>query len=533
MPLLIAVDLGSHAAKVTTFRSAGRKAELEDRFSYPVPQAGGVPTLEARLAALQALLDDNPGWAGGAATIGVVLPGSDAAFRPMEMPFTDRAQVEKTLPFAIEGEVPYDLDDMVLGWRSEKVGEKSRVMSVLTRRERVVELVEAMKGLGMDPRTVVADGELFAEYGGEGTVAVVDIGHTHTVVSVVVDGEVRASRAINVGGHAFTTAIQRALECDWSHAEALKHGQIVDADATDGGQTRSGYAGLPAPAKAAMDGAIGQLLAEIRSTLIRFEDTLSLDVTRIAVCGGSSRIPELRGYLATDLGLPVDPVEDRDGEPVPAPQAASHALGRTLAGLSTFRPVDLRVGELAFTGGTNMMRAVLTYGAVAGTFFAVAAVVIFAIQYTKLLSERSELNARINQVVMETIPEVTEDQLTTRDKAEAIMTAFTADLVEKSELLPPANPEKPEIIDRLFKLTAALPPHAEVPIELSSLELLGELITFEGETDGFAQSSSIETALKGSDPFKRASKDNESRTTKGKVKFKFSIPLGPEKKEES
>ena len=54
MPLLIAVDLGSHAAKVTTFRSAGRKAELEDRFSYPVPQAGGVPTLEARLAALQA-----------------------------------------------------------------------------------------------------------------------------------------------------------------------------------------------------------------------------------------------------------------------------------------------------------------------------------------------------------------------------------------------------------------------------------------------------------------------------------------------
>ncbi|MCA9566259.1 MAG: hypothetical protein KC656_00375, partial [Myxococcales bacterium] len=154
MPLLIAVDLGSHAAKVTTFRSAGRKAELEDRFSYPVPQAGGVPTLEARLAALQALLDDNPGWAGGAATIGVVLSGSDAAFRPMEMPFTDRAQVEKTLPFAIEGEVPYDLDDMVLGWRSTKVGEATRVMSVLARKTSLQRYIDALKERGMDPRHV-------------------------------------------------------------------------------------------------------------------------------------------------------------------------------------------------------------------------------------------------------------------------------------------------------------------------------------------------------------------------------------------
>lgn len=531
MPLLIAVDLGSHAVKVTTYRSAGRKVEFEDRFSYPVPQSGETPSLVARVAALQALVDDHPGWVGGTATIGLVMPGSEVSFRAMELPFTDRAQVEKTLPFAIEGEVPYDLDDMVLGWRVTKLEGKSRVMTALAREEKVAAYVQALADLGMDPQSLVPDGELYAEYAREGSVAVIDIGHMHTVVSAVVDGEVRSTRAINVGGHTFTAAIAKALDCDWSHAEALKHGRIVDADATDAGQTRSGYAGLPPEAHAAMDGAIGQLLAEIRSTLIRFEDTLSVELSAVHVCGGSSRIPELWEYLASDLGVPVKPCEDEEELAVPEIHGASHALARVLGGLAHIRPVDLRVGEHAFTGGTNLMRAVLTYGTVAGAFFAVAAVVIFAIQYTTLLSERSDVDERINSVVMETLPEIGLDQLETRDKAKAIMMAFTMDIADKSALLPPANPEKPETVDRIYSFTQALPEHAEVPVELTNLEILGELITFEGETDGFTQSAKIEETLQATAAFKRATKDSESRTTKGRVKFKFSIPLGPEKKE--
>jgi hypothetical protein len=533
VPLLIAVDLGAHAAKVTTWRSAGRKVEFEDRFSYPVPQSGDVPSLEARLAALEALVDDNPGWAGGGATIGLVMSGSEVSFRPMELPFTDKAQVEKTLPFAIEGEVPYDLDDMVLGWRSTKADGKSRVMTAVTREDTLLRYLDALVERGMDPRSVVPDGELYAAYVPEGTAAVVDIGHTHTVVAAVVDGEVRSSRAINVGGHSFTAAIQSALDCDWQHAEALKHGRIVDADATDAGQQRSGYATLAPNARQAMDAAIGQLLAEIRSTLIRFEDTLSVDITSVQLTGGSSRIPELAEYLAADLGLPVEPCIDADGVEVPAIHGASHALGRVLAGVAPFRPVDLRVGDHAFTGGTNLARAALTYGSVAGVFFAAAAIIIFAIQYTTLLSELAEVDARINQVVLETIPEVTEDQLQTRDKAKAIMTAFTMDLTDRSAMLPPANPEKPVTVDRIYTFTEALPPHAEVPVELTNLEILKELITFEGETDGFAQSAKIEETLQQNEMFARATKDSESRTTKGKVRFKFSIPLGAENEEGS
>ncbi len=516
MPLLIAVDLGAHATKVTTFRNGGRQVVVEGRFHEPVPQSGAVPPLEARIAALQALLDENPGWAGGG-TIGMVMPSHLLAFRMTELPFTDPNQIDKTLPFAIESDVPYDLEDMALAWRHEVEEGRSTVLSTLVSKETLRAHLDALAALQMDPKRAIPDGELLSLFAPEeGTVALLDIGHAHTVVAVARDGVVRASRAIDVAGHAFTSAIQRALDCSWAEAESLKHGQ-------DGA---SGYAELPAAAKRAVDDAIGLLLAEVRATLIRFEDDLGLDIERILVCGGSSRMPELLSYLASDLALPVERVADRHtGEPIPALFAQSHALAQVLAGQAPHRLLDLRVGELAYTGGTSTLRAVLTYGAIGGAFFAVAAVLIFAFQYTRLLSTRADIHAHIEEVVLATLPEVDPEQIRTRDQAEAIITAFTQDLIEKSELLPPANPEKPATIDRLYTLTKALPPHEKVPIELSSLELLSELITFEGETDGFAQSAAIEDALRATEAFARATKDSESRTTKGKIKFKFSIPL--------
>src|SRR5690606_12908869 len=118
---------------------------------------------------------------------------------------------------------------------------------------------------------------------------VLDIGHSHTLISVVVDGTVAFSRAANVGGHAFTQAIQGALGCTWQEAEARKHGtwagehQDALEEPTDPGEEAepvrakkltSGYASLPPPARIAVDGAIGLLLAELRSTLIEAEDAL-------------------------------------------------------------------------------------------------------------------------------------------------------------------------------------------------------------------------------------------------------------------
>src|SRR5687768_15154842 len=109
MPRLIALDLGSHAAKVTTWRVVGRTTlVLEGRHRRRVPQSGEAPTREQRFAALDALLDEEPQVRPGTGDLVVLaFPANEAAFHRVTMPFSDRAQIERTLPFAVENEVPF------------------------------------------------------------------------------------------------------------------------------------------------------------------------------------------------------------------------------------------------------------------------------------------------------------------------------------------------------------------------------------------------------------------------------------------
>ncbi len=249
MPRLIAIDMGSHAVKISTWRGSGRQYVLEERHVQPVPQDGDLPELEHRLAALDALLADLPALrAQGADQVVMALPSSEASFRRVAMPFTDRKQIEDTLEFAVENDVPFDLEDMAVGWRVAEVTDQTQVMTVVARRDRVSEWIEALAERELDPAAVHVDGDVFGPWGAMAAepmpldvldaelaadtdevptdrstsplVAVVDVGHTHTIVSVVRDGTVQICRSINVGGHTFTQAIRTALSCTWAEAEA-------------------------------------------------------------------------------------------------------------------------------------------------------------------------------------------------------------------------------------------------------------------------------------------------------------------------
>ena len=61
MPRLLAIDLGSHAVKLTTLRGNGRQWSVDERMDLRVPQDGAeVPALATRMAALTTLFEDRP-----------------------------------------------------------------------------------------------------------------------------------------------------------------------------------------------------------------------------------------------------------------------------------------------------------------------------------------------------------------------------------------------------------------------------------------------------------------------------------------
>ncbi len=518
MPRVVALDLGAFSVKVSVYQSQGRRSVLEGHYERLVPQDGSVePSLAQRLVALDELLVEHPGWASPANDIALVWPTEYASIRRVDLPFADRAQVEKTLPFAIESDVPFDLDEMVLAWRPLPTDTGTRAFVVMVRQTHLREWVSALASRGLDPKAVHLDAELLGRWArADEITAVLDIGHTHTELSVCVQGRVVAVRSMNVGGWMFTRAIQHTLGVSFDEAADLKHGPRPDADGA--------LTSLPEPSRDAVNAAMGLLLAEVRSSLIAVEDELGIEVGRVALTGGGARLDPLGGYLAEDLGLPVRRVVDAAGETVPAGFANTFALALEVSqGGDRERVLDLRVGDLAYKGGVNILRAVMVYGSAALTFFLIATVVMFVVQYRSLSTEQAELEARIMKVVTDTLPGVSPSALRNTTTAMAILSEQTSAAVSRSGILADAS-AVPPTVDKMRALTKAFPPPDQIRVEVSDLRITPNTITFTAETDGYATAAGVEEALKKVPQFKDAAKSGD-RKVRDKVSFSVTIPL--------
>jgi hypothetical protein len=247
-------------------------------------------------------------------------------------------------------------------------------------------------------------------------------------------------------------------------------------------------------------------------------------VVEVRLTGGGAAIDELWDYLAEDLGVTVRRVQDPDGEKVPGPFALCHALAMKAAGSRQY-VTDLRVGEHSFRGRGDLMRAVMTYGTAGVMFFAVAAVVMFAVQYRALSAELAATQQAIQDLVVTTFPEVPPGMITDGGTAVQLMRDSTEDAVTRAEVLGEGAGGVPPTVDVVYQLHEAFPPAEENTVIVSDLTITPETITFNAETDGYAASSAVEEALQKVDRFKNTEKGQEKRLANGRVKFPITIAL--------
>ena len=145
MARMMGIDLGHSAVNAVLYEGSFGRFQYKGAYRVPVPQDGGVPDLSVRIAAANAIIDEAcPD--GVRPQVVLAWPTLDASVRLVKLPFGDRAQVERTLPFEVEGQVPFDLDDVLLTHRivSLSAGD-SRVLVSLINREQYVLYVKSGK----------------------------------------------------------------------------------------------------------------------------------------------------------------------------------------------------------------------------------------------------------------------------------------------------------------------------------------------------------------------------------------------------
>jgi Tfp pilus assembly PilM family ATPase len=549
MARALGIDLGAHAVKVAVFEGSLGRYALKRVVDRLVPKAEGLPSLETRLGVLRALLVQE--GIDGSGAVAVAWPGERLSMRVVDLPFSDRAKIERTLPFEMENHVPFEMDHMILEHRLvSRTSSGARVLTCLVDREAVASLLQGMKERGVDPRHVVPDSDLLAALAEpRGVQAVVDVGWSRTVVSLVVDGIACHGRAIEVGGRDLVRRVQRIWNVEEGSDDAwigaarvvLPEGDTPEvavdrqpdepvtptAVPRDAGETRRALDLMTRDW-------LTSLVSELRASLLVFEDRLQVEVGEVLTTGGVSGISGLNEALAQELGVPVRPV----ALPGPAllldaPQryGLCVAAGMRAADLQRGRPLELRRGAFARGGTVEILGAFATYGLAAAGFFVVAGGVVWAVQHQRLAGRLDDVEEQIAGVVASTFPDVDPDKLDDSSMAVAIMQERALATTTRVEALQAAVLGEPPTLTLLKDLSAAMPPPEEARIDVKELTISENAMSIKAETDGYDTAARIETSLKQSARFKDATKGDEKKMGDHLV-FTVTVPLGDDDEEE-
>jgi len=383
-------DTGEWDAPSEDGEEAGEQEE-------PAPaEEAGAPLEDEKLwlMAVQRIMGDLP----QSDTIITSLPWGKSVTMSMEVPFGDRAQVEKILPPQLDNRLPFATRDVSYDFFIQSEEEKHQAYVGFARKRELGEFLEDLSGVGVNPM-IVGVPEMMLRYVAEahvpdyqeGTFALVDMGHETTRVLVVQNGRVVLTRAMNIGGADVTRAIAEIFQCSEEEAAPVKHAQAAIL----------GVGEAQDPAREALSKAVVSALEPLVRDLRRSFKSLyakdRVELEKIYITGGASRVGNLTGYLTREFGgVPVSALKiDEEISPeqplgddalTKMPLAYGHAL-QQYRDRTRQRLLDLRQGEFAYRGRSSYLRAQLTR-------LAAAAAVLLVLLAGVLFMKKRDLNAQ-------------------------------------------------------------------------------------------------------------------------------------------
>jgi general secretion pathway protein L len=336
----LGLDVGSHSVKVVELRQTLRGIELVRVSAVPVEEPGpdgSAPAPDAGVegggepgavtpafgpATAQAIRECASAAEVGTDRVVCAIPGERVSRRRMHLPFRDRRRIAQAVPFEVESETPFELDEVFVDWEFTGSGPAGAdvIATVVPRRE-VAGRLQALRDAGLAPRVLEVEGLVLANLAEwvelPGTRLIVDLGHSRTTLCLLVGGAPRAARTLPLGGRHLTEAIARERGVPLVEAERVK--------CRDGVLGVAGAEGSPAGARA-----LDRLARELVRSLGGLEGVLGASpekaIEGMVLIGGGARLQRIDGFLAERTGIPTSRLTVAPGSPAGALLAAGDPL---------------------------------------------------------------------------------------------------------------------------------------------------------------------------------------------------------------
>ena len=422
----------------------------------------------------------------GADAVVTCLPGdASVSLRLLSLPFRRLGQLRRTVPFEVEGHLPFGLGEIVLDFTVVgRSGNDTTVLAAYAQRATLDRYLSALAAAGLDPRTVevAALASLNAVRAAlvevAGARVMLDIGARRTCVALLQDGALRGVRILSAGT-----------------------------------QTTDDF---------------GAFAREVRWTLLAMGPQCASSPPRPVLCGGGARMPAFRAALGKELGDPVSlgtlPISF-----VPALWRGQQDVFATALGLAARASarrrlgwgINLRQREFAPRPHGPAMKRETFHLASLAALAGVLALAGTLIEQHRLRSYEGALRAEIRRVFTSTLPEVSSIV------DEKVQLEHAVGRLRRS-LLRTTDGVLPSPLESLRLLSAALP--RELSLDVDELSMDGEAIRIRGTTDSFEAAETVRKTASALFPGRDAQlKDVQTSPDGAGVDFRLIILFGAER----
>lgn len=565
MPRIVGIDLGSSTVKVVRLETRARGGfEVLGFHEAAVPPPGegqdASATMVERMSTALAELKARGHLDGDVFVTG--LPGDAAAVRTLKFPFADAKKIAEALPFAVESEIPMDLEELVLSWvvlgPSAKArrdgGHETEVLVAWAKKEAVQQTLNLLAVHDIDPRHVEFDalalddlfdtvlagaearegptelrtpGGTVIEVGpdaAEPAVALVDIGDKRTSVCVISASDRGAPRVISAhtllhGGADATRALSRAIGLPLAEAERGKKKEAFI-------EVAGAKAQFPEQQQISdvLKGAYAPVVRRLRQIFQASLSSARVRVVKVFLLGGGSRVLNLDRHLSEELNLKVVrgsavtqalrgalPLEAADE----APEAAI-AFAYALSGVQGSRTrarVDFRTGEFAWKGDFDFVREK------APALIGWAAVLFLLLTGSSVA--QAVVTSASEDALLEKELKVCEEILGQKVESFVRCKAMIDEKINGSAAF--AVPER-SATDTYMEIARRLPPASEVKRKITELDITSDRVKLRGLTSSYEAIDTIVSRLQGGRCFSLVEK-GKAQNKGSDIDFQVTINL--------
>lgn len=414
---ILSIDIGSASIKSVIVEAKFKRFDVISYDITPVSDAWSplLPEQSLTQGQLDALMNVRSKFAYGMDRIVTNLPLSLYSSRFQSFPIKDKRKVQAAVKFAIEDEIPFDVDDCIVTSHLYPTAPKVKETHVITGYAQIKSLEEFITNVGliqlqvdclMMEEAALASQFLRSKTERPKNCAVLNLGHRKSTMYFFRDSLPVLHRTAMVGGYQITQDLAAKYSIGLEEAEAAKVERAFLS--VPGMQLSSDQMVFTQTIQASLE----PVLADFQQSLMAFTSRHNESLDTIYLCGGTSLIPGLPEFLSHRWHKKVLPLQvprlhpqiSMADEKVQALMPVATALGISQVSGESKSQINFRSGKLHSTArGLKLNFKQFVYPAkLAVTVYLVAMFSLMGQLFflNRELSKKDELFSRALQSVL-------------------------------------------------------------------------------------------------------------------------------------